>query len=150
MTVAGDLLGRVVGGLVTEGLRRGYLELKFAVRRRHTIDRAISGAPVEPDPRVKKSIDDLQLVIGTARGELTESVAAFIREIERSAIPESLVRCVLMNGDPSDIYPAFEVIYQAFSETISFDPKNFFSALFQAVKLRTEHQVKDPAMLEFV
>src|SRR5580704_4461717 len=150
MTVAGELLIDVVKGFVTDGFRRGYHEIKTAIRRRTLVDRALSGQSVDADDRLKKSINDLAVVIGNARGELTEPIAAFIREVERSAIPESIIRCVLANGDRNAIYPAFHVIHQAFADTISFDSRNFFDAFFTAIKLRAEQYVKDPALLEFV
>lgn len=151
MAIAGELLTSVVEGLATTGFRRAYRHVKLAVRRRHVIDRTISGTPnAERDTRLASAINDLSIVIGNARGELTESVAAFIREVERSAIPETLIRCVLTNGDPEAIYPAFQIIYRAFGTSISFNSENFFAALYAAIKLRTEQDVKDPAMLEFV
>ena len=150
MAIAGELVSSVVDALVTEGFRRGYHEIKTAVRRRHAIDPALSGHELKNDERLKHSISDLEVVIGSARGELSEAVAAFIREIERSAIPESVIRCVLTNSDPESIYPAFEVIFRAFAGSISFDPKRFFTALVTAITMRVDQKVKGPAMLEFV
>jgi hypothetical protein len=150
MTMAGDLLSKVVASFVTDGIRRGYHEINATIRRRNSIDRAVSGQADSSDDRLKKAIHDLEVVIGSAKGELTEPVAAFIREVERSAIPESIIHCVLTNGDPAMIYPGFEVIYRAFSDSISFDPKNFFDAFVIAIKLRAEQYVKDPGLLEFV
>jgi hypothetical protein len=150
MTLAGELITGVIDGFVAEGFKRAYREIRMAVRRRHFIGRALSGDEADSDVRLQKAIHDLQVVIGSGRGQLTEPVAAFIREIEKSALPESIVRCVLSNGDPNAIYPAFSVLHKAFSDTITFDSRNFFDALFVAVKLRIEQSVKDPALLEFV
>src|SRR5437016_1063401 len=92
MAVAGDLLTNVVANFVNDGLKWGYHEIRGTVRRRHHIDRVLSGQAVEKDDRLEKAIKDLEVVIGSFRGELTESVAAFIREIHRSALPAAIIR----------------------------------------------------------
>ena len=81
-----------------------------------------------------KAISDLSKMVGNAKGQLTEPVAAFIREIERSAIPKSLVRCVLANTDPARIFPAFEQIYRSFSADLKFPARDFFNAFLMAVQ----------------
>jgi hypothetical protein len=72
-------------------------------------------------------------------------VAAFIREIERSAIPEAIVRCALTTSDPKSIYPAFELIYKAFATELPFPCRRFFDAFYLAIKLSIEAEVNDPA-----
>src|ERR1700694_3017146 len=150
MTVAGDVILKVVASFVVEGLHRGYEGIKGTIRRRQAVDRALSGDPPAGDPRLNKAVRELETIIGSARGQLTESVAAFIREIERSAIPESLSRCILADRDTDTVYPAFELIYRSFSGQLSFDPKIFFDAFCTAIRCRLEFEVKDPTLLEFV
>jgi hypothetical protein len=112
MTIAGDLLLKVVSSFAADGLRKAYQEIRGGIRRRQSVDRTLSGENPASDHRLKRALDDLSIVIGTTRGQLNESVAAFLREIERSAIPEALVKSVLTNVEPAKIFPAFDLIYK--------------------------------------
>ncbi len=149
MPIAGDLITNVIATFAADGLRRGYQEVTSLARRRHALDKAISGSPPAPDPRLKKAIDDLQIMIGNAKGELTEPVAAFLREIERSAIPEALIKSILANADQKLIYSSFQSIHESFSG-LKFPPDKFFDAFYTAVRFRVEENVKDPGLLEFI
>jgi hypothetical protein len=150
MTVAGDLIVNVVATFAADGLRRGYQEVRSSIRRRQTLEQTISGESPTTDERLKKALDDLRIMIGNAKGALTEPVAAFLREVERSAIPEALIKCVLANADPRSIYPSFESIYKSFTSDLQFPPKQFYDAFYVAVRIRAEASVKDPALLEFI
>lgn len=150
MTVAGDLLFKVVASFATDGLKKAYQEIRGGIRRRQAVDRVLSDETAQADDRLKRAIDDLSIVIGNTRGQLNETVAAFLREVERSAIPEALVKSVLTNAEPDKIFPAFDLIHQPFKDQVPFTSEVFFKAFYTAIKLSVEAEVKDPALLEFL
>src|SRR6516162_2928903 len=150
MAVAGDLITNVVASFVYEGIRRCYGALKSNIRRRQTIAHALDGVPNNNERPTAKAISDLELVIGTDRGELTEPVAQFIRELEATAIPDTVLKSVLSGIDTTPIFLAFDNVYGSFRLTLSFRSKAFFDALVEAIRQRAEMQVEDHGLLEFV
>jgi len=149
MITTGDLVMKVVGVFVTDGIKRAYQEVKGGIKRRQVVDKALSGISDADDARLQRAFDDLAILIGNSKGVLTENVAAFLREVEKSAIPEAIIRCALTSGDIKLIYPAFELIYGSFTE-LPFPCQNFFDAFCTAIKLSLEAEVKDPTLLEFI
>lgn len=89
MPIAGDLVTNVVSNFVFEGIRRSYGAIRTNLKRRQVINRAFDGH-VEKKHQSSKAISDLEQVIGADRGQLTEPVAQFLKEIEASAIPNTI------------------------------------------------------------
>ncbi|MCK1377699.1 NACHT domain-containing protein, partial [Bradyrhizobium sp. 24] len=150
MTIAGELIFKVVGSFASDGLKKTYQEVRGGIRRRQTVDKVLSDELGSGDDRLKRAMNDLHIVIGNSRGQLNETMAAFLREVERSAIPEALIKSILTNIEPDKFFPAFDLIYQPFKDQLPFTSEKFFKAFYTAVKLSVEAEVKDPALLEFV
>lgn len=150
MPVAGDLITNVVASFVFEGIKRCYGVAKTTIRRRQTISRALDGHYDIRNEAAASGIADLEMVIGADRGQLTEPVAALLRDLETSAIPDTIVRTILSGEDTDQLFPAFNLIFQSFTSTLSFDSRSFYSALVAAIRERAEARVRDPGLLEFV
>jgi hypothetical protein len=150
MPVAGDLITNVVASFVFEGIKRCYGAAKTTIRRRQTINRALDGHFDLRSEAAASAIADLEMVIGADRGQLTELVAAFLRELEASAIPDTIVRTILSSEDTDQIFTAFDLVYRSFAPALNFDCRSFYNALVAAIRERAEARVKDPGLLEFV
>src|SRR5258708_14433499 len=78
MTIAGDVISKVVSSIVVDGLQRGYHGLRTAVRRRQAVGRALAGETSNVDAPLAAAIADLNRIIGEAACNLTEYFAATI------------------------------------------------------------------------
>ena len=152
MTLGIDLATGVAASFLYEGIKRCQGGLSFALDRRHKIDRALtSKLPIDrkalskspADPKVLKAIEDLALVIGNSQGKFDENVAKFLREIEKSALPEAMLRAILSESDMTVLYPAFEILHRSFDNNLPFEARPFFDALTAAIRLRAELELKD-------
>jgi hypothetical protein len=150
MALAGDLITNVVASFVFEGIKRCYGTARTTIRRRQTINRALDGQHDNRNKTAASGIADLEMVIGADRGELTEPVAQFLRELEASAIPDTIVRTVLSGENTENLFSAFDLVYRSFTPPLKFESKLFFTALVSAIRERAEARVKDPGLLEFV
>ena len=142
----------VAANILYEGIKRCHGGLSFALDRRHKIGSALtpklptdlkSLSKPPTDPKVLKAIADLALVIGNSEGKFDENVAKFLREIEKSALPEAMLRAILSDSEMNGLYPAFELLHRSFGSQLPFDAKSFFESLSAAIRLRAELELKD-------
>ena len=152
MTLGIDVATAVAGSFLYEGMKRCQGGLAFALDRRNKIDRALTSKPpmdrkalskLPTDPKVLKAIEDLALVMGNSQGKYDVNVDRFLREIEKSALPEAMLRAILSNSDTTVLYPAFETLHNSFGVNLPFEARPFFDALSAAIRLRAEHELKD-------
>lgn len=143
----------IVDKFLTEGLRRSYGGLRGAVRRRQAISRTIDGYSDHENSEsihVSRALRDLSQVIGSNKGVLTTSMANFLDEIERSAIPSLIVQSILSGSDVNKIFPSFDLLYRSIDAEMTIDSADLFSSLVEALKLSAKESVKDPDLLEFI
>ena len=105
MTLGLDLATGVAASFLYEGIKKCQSGLLFALNRKQRIERALVSKP-PADRRGQKALEDLAIVLANAHGQYTESVAKFFRELEKSALPEALLRCILADTDTEPLFPA--------------------------------------------
>jgi hypothetical protein len=149
MPVAGDLVTNVVSSFVFEGIRRSYGAIRTNLKRRQAINRAFDSHSEEKH-QTAKALSDLEKVIGADRGQLTEPVAQFLKELEASAIPDTILKAVLSGINPELLFAPFDLVYKSFVPPLDFESKAFFNALVTAIRQRAESQVTDLGLLDFI
>lgn len=154
MTIGADLALSLAGSIVYDGTKRAHRStLSMLNRRAKIVDllshQKSSKKPGVPDPRSDPAFKDVIRVLGHQHGAYTESTGQFLDEVRRSGVPEAMYDFAICDADPSEIFPAFDLIYKSF-DNLPFDSRALFDALFCAIKSRFENSVQDPALLDAV
>jgi hypothetical protein len=149
MPLFGEVITGILSSLVYDGLKRPYRTVRDASVKRKKIGAALEGNALDAQQqkRVKGAFEDLVRVIGGGKGEYTQQVAIFLRELERTAIPEAMQHFALCGRSPQALLPAFESLFSA-CQPLPFKAAELFDALYTAMKTRIELSVSDPVLLE--
>ncbi|WP_312361257.1 hypothetical protein [Agrobacterium sp.] len=151
MAVIGELALGVAGSFVYEMLRRPLQILTNEIHRRDAVNKALTDRHTPRMIQTEKSqlaISDLSRIIGNSHGQLTENVAVFFRELQKTAIPETLASAALCGSDPESVFPAFESFYNRF-DNLDFTSRQIFDAIFVACSERV-NSVSDKELLAIV
>ena len=76
----------------------------------------------------------------------TNEIANFLREIERSSIPDTIKHFVICGRNSDEVFCAFDVVYESHAP-LPFKSKSLFRAIESAIKIRIEQAIH-PELLE--
>ena len=150
MAVGSEIVVGVLSSIIYDGLKRPYKGVADIFTRRRLISRALQqsgGHDAHDQNDTKPAINDLIRIIGNDHGEYTDGVAAFLAEIERSAIPDALKQFALCGKETSAAFPAFDLLYKAHAP-LPFESKALFDGLAVAIKVRIEQALDEKILFE--
>jgi hypothetical protein len=91
-----QMLEGVLINLLTAGLQRSGSLLLQKILRLRKIDKVLRGFEAQ-NPLFRAAIDDFIRVAGSYRGEYTEPLAAFLQELQKTGIIDSLAEAALVS-----------------------------------------------------
>ncbi|UPA23687.1 NACHT domain-containing protein [Shinella oryzae] len=150
MAVGIEVVVGVLSSIVYDGLKRPYKGVSEMFVRRRQINRALQQTATLDTPNqgdVNTAINDLVRIIGNDHGKYNDSVAAFLTDVERSAIPDALKQFVLCGKETSPAFPAFDLLYRTHAP-LPFESKALFDALAVAIKTRIEQALDEKVLFE--
>lgn len=152
MPVVGELALGAASSLVFESLKRPLDSITAEIRRRDQVGRALSDRPSSKSAKEAALLEtvsnDLARIIGSGLGKLTEPVSEFLRELQRTAIPQTLAHAALCGSSPEALREPFRA-YHAQFEGLPFSSDQLLNGLYEACRARVE-LVQDLAMLEII
>lgn len=146
MTLGVDVLTGLISSIVYDGIKRPARLVSEAANRQRTVNRTLNVGLTDTDEerqRVRPAIDDLVRSLGD---RYTESVAKFLQELERSAIPDALKQFALCGKSPDAVFPAFDLVYNTYAP-LPVDSDKLFAAFFSAIRIRLEQAVSDKGLM---
>lgn len=151
MTVAGEIALGIATNLVGEALKRPFQAISSELRRKDLVSKALTdrhNARDAASERSSEALEDLARIIGNGHGKLDSNVAAFIRELRKTAIPETMANAALCGSNYSALFPAFDAFYQRFKK-LPFTSRELFDALHVACSERVD-AVQDKNLLDIL
>lgn len=146
--ISADVIKGLLTAIVYDGLKRPIKSVGDKLSRNREIQRVLIQRQREPiSETAQVAISDLVRVIGNQNGVYGTEIASFLREIERSAIPDALKQLTLCGKNPNKVFEAFEKIYNSYPP-LPFDCKTMFDALSTAISTHLKQSIGDPLVLE--
>ncbi len=150
MATGGEIIVGVLSSIVYDGLKRPYKGITDVLGRRRQITKALSQGNSSDSidaSDLRPSINELIRVIGNDHGQYSEKVAVFLKEVERSAIPDALKQFAMCGTDTSSAFPAFDLLYRS-HEPLPFGSRALFEALSTAIKTRIDQSIGEKVLFE--
>lgn len=152
MPFAGELATNVAASFVFEFLKRPIAAIAAEFQLRESVSRALGDRPPSKISRIlregEKSVSDLARVIGNNEGLLTTEVAEYLRELQRTSIPEAAAQLALCGQSPDRLSDTFKTFHNRFNN-IPFTAEQMLNALHASITERLE-SVQDKALLEII
>ncbi|WGM38169.1 NACHT domain-containing protein [Caulobacter sp. NIBR1757] len=106
-------MSAILTKVLSAGMQRAFsLTMQKALRLRK-IDSALKNIPAK-SALVKTAFSDFEIVLGTYRGELTQSVSAFLDELAKSGLADAMIQHALLSADGEALKPTFSEMYYRF------------------------------------
>src|SRR5687767_14517261 len=102
----------IVISLLATGIQRSVSLLFHKISRLKKVDKTIRGL-VSTNPVVGTAVAEFETVIGTYRGELTEGLDRFIRELERSGLIEALIENAMLKRRSAAVRNQFITLHDS-------------------------------------
>jgi hypothetical protein len=146
MTLGVDIITSVISSIVYDGIKRPARLVSEVATRQRVINRTLSVGLTDSEEekqRVQPAIDDIARALGN---EYTQTAERFLRELDRSAIPDSLKQLAMCGKSPDSVFPAFALIYNTYAP-LAVPSDKLFAAFFAAIQLRLEQAVGDKGLM---
>jgi hypothetical protein len=139
----------IVGRLLGSGLERvGSLVFQKAARV-HKIDKALRLATAR-SPIVTAAISDLEVVLGSRYGELTEQLHEFLNEIEKSGIANLLVENAIVARTSPELKKLFCELHARTVGIQAGDPSQLYDRIQRSIEVTVSELCKDRVLLEAI
>src|SRR5687767_3910847 len=126
----------------------GSVGFQKAIRLRR-IDNAWKGT-IQHSEIVQNAIKELEIVIGSYHGELTEGMDRFFRELERTGLVTALAEQCLLNERRDTIKRTFIDLHDAVFISEKSNSAAFYDKLCNTVQVALRELIQDQALLMYL
>src|SRR5262249_23483077 len=146
-----DIAIRFVSKTVEDGVRRSIQSFWDEHSRRRHATQTLSEPKRKPRPNAEslRALEEFRRVLAHGADAYTESARLFLRELQKTTIPETLVLNALAGRANDHLFEPFEKIAKTCGQ-LEIPPQNLFHALCDVIRLRVEDSVADKNMLKIV
>src|SRR5689334_1905095 len=107
------------------------------------IEGALSSG-VRKEPALETALKDFQTVLGSAYGELTQEVAQFFAELERSGLITAIAEAAIVDEPSTQTREAFARLHQGMMS--GGQPYQLYDRMFLAFSVSFRYLAKDKAL----
>lgn len=149
MAVGFEIVSGLLSSILYDGLKRPIRGAGDLLTRRKAINKSLTSIAAQdvPTAEMSSALQDVARVLGNDHDAYSDDVASFLREVERSAIPDAMKQFALCGHPADEVYPAFDVIYRSYP-SLGFSSRSLFDAINAAITTRISQSVQDRTMFE--
>jgi hypothetical protein len=135
----------MLSGIVSSGLSR-CASLSFAkARRLSKIDSALRN-DAHSSKILKKALSDFEIVVGNYHGELTEPLARFLLELERSGLVTAMAEAAILKRKSRNLEKLFIELHNRHLPVQGDQAEKLFSAISKSFSITISEMVSDKAL----
>lgn len=135
--------------LVSSGVQRLGSLIFQKVCRTLKIEHALRSG-MGKNPNLQKAVADFERVIGSRYGSLTEKLDAFLNEIERTGIINSMVENAILQRDSAELQELFSDIHEKFMGPHEGDASALYKQLSTSFAVTMNELTTDRVMLDAI
>lgn len=129
------------------GMQRVAGSIFQKILRLRKIDSALKGESAK-NTAIKTAIQDFEIVLGSYRGEFTQQIDHFLRELEKSGILEAITQQALIRKRSDQLLARFESLYRASVVGHPKSSQELYEQLCVSFEITLRELTKDPVLAD--